>query len=102
MNSVFKRLNSVMNSKFRKFKWVLFGNKEIDQIELFLPVVGRNRINYNIPNEYRLRTYRNSDESGVVDLMHSSGFTDWNSKIWQNVMYLCVPDGIFLLIENRE
>jgi len=79
----------------------LYRENAIYQIELFLPINKRQKINYYVPDEYFLRNYNCDDQSALLKLMHLAGFTDWDLNILRQAMYLCVPDGFFLLIDKN-
>ncbi len=50
-----------------------------------------------IPEGYRLRTYRPEDEAGYIALMHSAGFTHFTPEFTQNSVRTILPDGFFVI-----
>lgn len=101
MNKIVSRLYMVLSSLFKKLKWIIVGDKTFFQLELFLPISKRHAIITDIPDGYSLRIYREEDQDEIINLMNRAGFCEWNSNILKQAIVLCVPDGYFVLIENK-
>ncbi len=50
-----------------------------------------------VPEGYRLRCYRPSDEPGLEKLMHQAGFEGWAARQLRRCLAKVLPDGYFLI-----
>jgi mycothiol synthase len=59
-------------------------------------------IEWSLPEGYSLRTYRDGDDEGYVNVMRSAGFDGWSPKSLANVLAKSVPNGISFVIHNAS
>jgi mycothiol synthase len=102
MNSILARLVITLQSVYKKIKWLLFGDQTTYQLELFLPIHNKRKIEFSVPEIYYLRIYTNDDKEELINLMHLAGFTDWDAEKLQQALHLTVPDGCFVLFAKNS
>lgn len=102
MNSIFARLVVTLQLIYKKLKWLLLGGQATYQLELFLPIHKKRKIDFSVPENYYLRICNNDDNDELIKLMHLAGFTDWDADKLQHALHLTVPDGYFGLFAKTS
>jgi len=88
--NIIRRLKSFFKKEIKSF-----------QLELFLPLNRRGKRAYAMLEGYCLRVFSNDDRAEIVELMQLAGFQKWNFDVLQQALYLCVPNGAFVLVESK-
>ena len=81
--------------------WLLCADlPDCRQLRMFMDEANiRNVSTPEIPEGFRLRTFRKGDEEEYIHLMHLSGFDQWDLKQLEKIQLNALEEGIFFLEE---
>ena len=90
-----RTLITIIRAKYRTAR---YGVRE-NQLELVLPA-GKDEIEIVIPEGFHLRTYKEKDKKGLLDIFSLSGLADWNESELETIISSFLPHGFFVVVEN--
>ena len=91
-----KTLIEIIRDKYRTLR---YGVRE-NQLELVLLPASQDQIEIVVPKGFYLRTYKKTDEKGLLEMVRLSGLAQWNESEFETIASNFLPNGFFVVVES--